>query len=137
MTMKYLNTILGAVVGLFTAQKLEASAWRVFGPFLRWAFEPFKGYAERMFVLSVTPMNRDAFGDLLDIRFQKIYQNTLRPLPDMIGEIYTMAGTNGRNNMMWSGVGALTDWEEFTGSIPYSAINQGYDVTMTPVEFAK
>ena len=48
-----------------------------------------------------------------------------------------MVGTNGRNNMTWSNVGTLTDWEEFTGTIPYSSINQGYDVTMTPVEFAK
>jgi hypothetical protein len=39
--------------------------------------------------------------------------------------------------MTWSNVGTLTDWDEFTGTIPYTSIAQGYDVTMTPVEFAK
>ena len=84
-----------------------------------------------------TPMTSGSFGDLLDPRFQRIFQDTYRKLPDMLGEVFTMVGTNGRNNMTWSNVGTLTDWEEFTGTIPYSSISQGYDVTMTPVEFAK
>ena len=84
-----------------------------------------------------TPMTSGSFGDLLDPRSQKILQDTYRQLPDMLGEVYTMVGTNGRNNMTWSNVGTLSDWEEFTGTVPYSSISQGYDVTMTPVEFAK
>src|SRR3990167_2404381 len=84
-----------------------------------------------------TPMTSGSFGDLLDPRFQKIYQDTYRQLPDMLGEVFTMVSTNGRNNMTWSNVGTLTDWDEFTGTIPYTSISQGYDVTMTPVEFAK
>ena len=84
-----------------------------------------------------TPMDSGSFGDLLDIRFQKIFVDTLKPLPDMLGEVYTMVPSNGRNNMTWSEVGTLTDWDEFTGTVAYSSLNQGYDVTMTPVEFTK
>ena len=83
------------------------------------------------------PHTSDNFGDLLDPRFQKIFVDTLKPLPDMLGEVYTMVPTNGRNNMTWSEVGTLTDWDEFTGSVSYSALSQGYDVTMTPLEFTK
>ena len=84
-----------------------------------------------------TPMTSGSFGDLLDPRFQKIFTDTLKPLPDMLGEVYTMVPSNGRNNMTWSEVGTLTDWDEFTGSVAYSSLSQGYDVTMTPVEFTK
>ncbi len=84
-----------------------------------------------------TPMTSGSFGDLLDPRFQKIFVDTLKPLPDMLGEVYTMVPSNGRNNMTWSEVGTLTDWEEFTGTVAFGSISQGYDVTMTPVEFTK
>ena len=84
-----------------------------------------------------TPHASENFGDLLDPRFQKIFHETLKPLPDMIGTIYTMVPTNGRNNMTWSEVGSLTDWDQFTGTVAYTSLSQGYDVTMTPVEFTK
>src|SRR3954470_23981358 len=84
-----------------------------------------------------TPMTSESFGDLLDPRFQKIFTDTLKPLPDMLGEVYTMVPTNGRNNMTWSDIGTLTDWDEFTGNVAYTSLSQGYDVTMTPVEFSK
>lgn len=84
-----------------------------------------------------TPMESGNFGDLLDPRFQKIFVDTLKPLPDMLGEVYTMVPSNGRNNMTFSEIGTLTDWDEFTGNVAYSSLNQGYDVTMTPVEWAK
>ena len=98
---------------------------------------PVARYAERLFVLGVTPMQSASFGDLLDPRFQKIFAEEQKQLKSMISEIYTVIPTNGRNNMTFSEVGTLSDWEEFTGKIPFSSINQGYDVTMTPVEFAK
>jgi phage major head subunit gpT-like protein len=84
-----------------------------------------------------TPMTSESFGDLLDPRFQKIYSDTFKQLPDTLGDVYTIIPTNGRNNMTFSETGTLSDWEEFTGTIPYSSISQGYDVTMTPVEFGK
>lgn len=76
-----------------------------------------------------------AFGDLLDPRFQKIFHGYLKTYPDMVGDFFTMTPHNGRNNMMWSDVGEVGDFEEFTGSIGYKSQSQGYDVTMTYVEF--
>jgi phage major head subunit gpT-like protein len=84
-----------------------------------------------------TPMTSNTFGDLLDPRFQKIFHDTYTQLPDALGDLFTMIPTNGRNNMTWSETGTLGDWDEFTGTIPYDSISQGYDVTMTPVEFGK
>jgi len=84
-----------------------------------------------------TPMTSGSFGDLLDPRFQKIFSDEKKQLKSMIAEIYTIVPTNGRNNMTWSETGTLSDWEEFTGTVAFSSINQGYDVTMTPLEFTK
>ena len=83
-----------------------------------------------------TPHVSTAFGDLLDPRFQRIFHEEKPAIPSMIGTIYTTVPSNGRNNMTWSEVGTLPDIEEFTGSVNYSSATQGYDVTMTPVEFA-
>ena len=82
------------------------------------------------------PHTSNSFGDLLDPRFQKIFYEQYKQLPDM-ADLYTDAGTNGRNNMTWSEVGTISDWEQFTGTIPYASQSQGYDVTLTPVEFAR
>ena len=84
-----------------------------------------------------TPMVSNSFGDLLDPRFQKIFYEEYNQLPDMIDTVFTMVGSNGRNNMTWSGVGTLTDWDDFTGTVSYGSNSQGYDVTMTPVEYTK
>lgn len=84
-----------------------------------------------------TPMLQTSFGDLLDPRFQKIFHEEKDQVPSMIGDIYTVVPHNGRQNMTWSEVGTLGDWDEFTGTVNYGSIAQGYDVTMTFVEFAK
>lgn len=82
-----------------------------------------------------TPHVSSAFGDLLDPRFQKIFEDQYKQLPDMLGKLFTMVSTNGRNNMTWSQVGTLPDFQEFTGLVNYSSQTQGYKTTGTPVEF--
>lgn len=76
------------------------------------------------------------FGDLLDPRFQKIYSEAYDQLPDMLHNLFTFVTTNGRNTMTWSSVGTLPDLSEFTGSVGYNSQAQGYDSTLTPLEFA-
>lgn len=76
------------------------------------------------------------FGDLLDPRFQKIFYDQYDQLPDMIPEIFGMVNQNGRADMRWSDVGAFGDWSEFTGTVQYDGLNQGYDTTATYLEFA-
>lgn len=81
------------------------------------------------------PHSSGAFGDLLDPRFQEIFYNEYEQLPDMLPNLYSFPPTNGRNNMTWSQVGTLPDFQEFTGTIQYSSQSQGYDTTSTPIEF--
>lgn len=83
------------------------------------------------------PHTEDNFGDLLDPRFQNIWEERLRQLDDRLGEVYTFVPHNGRQNMTWSEVGALGDWEQFTGSVNYDSQNQGFDVTATYLEFTQ
>ena len=78
-----------------------------------------------------------AFGDLLDVRFQEIFESAKQynELQSMLPKLYTMPAHNGRNDMRWSQVGTLPDFEEFTGNVSYTSQAQGYDTTMTFVEF--
>ncbi|MCK5610489.1 Mu-like prophage major head subunit gpT family protein [Candidatus Pacearchaeota archaeon] len=75
------------------------------------------------------------FGDLLDPRFQKIFFDKYNQLPDMLPSLFTFPGSNGRDTMTWSEVGAFGDWSEFSGQISYDSPAQGYDTTSTPLEF--
>ena len=83
-----------------------------------------------------TPHVSGSFGDLLDPRFQKIYQEWLSELPEKRTMLYSVAPTNGRSDMRWSQVGTMPEWSAFSGSVGYQSLNQGYDTTSTPVEFA-
>ena len=76
-----------------------------------------------------------AFGDLLDPRFQKVMQNWLKELPDTVPTLFTIVPTNDRNDMRFTQVGTLPDFDEFNGTVTYPSLNQGYDTTMTPLEF--
>ena len=78
-----------------------------------------------------------SFADLLDPRFQRIFNDERDQLPDMIPSLYSDAGTNGRNEMKWSEIGTVGDFIQFTGSVSYGSVNQGYDVTATPLEFTR
>jgi len=83
-----------------------------------------------------SPHISESFGDLLDPRFQEIFYEAYNQEPSMLGEFYNMVGTNSRNTMTWSQVGTLPDWSQFTGSTTYTDSVQGFDTTMTPLEFA-
>lgn len=82
------------------------------------------------------PHTSGSFGDLLDPRFQKIFYETYPQLPSMLGELYTMVSSNGRNDMRYSQVGTLPDWTAFSGTVNYESSSQGYDTVATPLEFA-
>ena len=83
-----------------------------------------------------TPATSEAFGDLLDPRFQRIFNDEYKQRPDMIPQIFGMPANNGRADTRWSQVGAFADWSEFTGSVGYDTVYQGYDTTATHVEFS-
>ena len=76
------------------------------------------------------------FGDLLRPDFEEIFDKEYNQLQSKLQDLYNMVPSNGRDIMKWSGVGTLKDFEQFTGSIQYQDQSQGYDTTMTPLEFA-
>lgn len=75
--------------------------------------------------------------DNLDPRFQRIFWEKYNEEPDMIPEIYGVVGHNGRNDMRWSEVGTLPDFTQFTGSVGYASVSEGYDTVLTFIEFAQ
>lgn len=83
------------------------------------------------------PVTSSGFGDLLDPRFQKIFDNRFSELPDMLGKFYTMVSNSPtKADYRVSQVGTLGDVPEFTGTVTYDDSAQGYDVTITPKEYA-
>jgi hypothetical protein len=84
------------------------------------------------------PSTSANFGDLLDPRFQRIFNEQVDrdQLDDMIPTIYGQPDDNGRADMRWSSVGAFGDFTQFTGNVTYDDVAQGYDVIQTHIEFA-
>ena len=82
------------------------------------------------------PHTKEAFGDLLDIRFQKIFDDNFPQLNDMLPEVFNFEPDNGRIDMRFSQVSGYTNIPKFSGSVTYQSATQGYDTTITPVEFA-
>ena len=76
------------------------------------------------------------FQDALDVRFEDIFWEEYNQLPDMLSRFYNFA-SNGRNDMRWSQVGTVSDFSEFTGTVDYGSMSQGYDTVLTPLEFTK
>ena len=84
-----------------------------------------------------TPHLSTGFADLLDPRFQKVFFEQYGQLPDMVPTLFNMTPHNNRNSMLFSQVGALGDWEDFGGTVLYDNMSQGYDTTVTYLEFVK
>jgi len=78
-----------------------------------------------------------AFGDLIDPRFQRIFNETKdrAQVKDMLPSLFGFPADNGRADMRFSSTGAFGDFSQFSGTVAYDDIFQGYDVTQTHVEF--
>ena len=85
------------------------------------------------------PSVSSAFADLLDPRFKKIFNDRYDQLPDRLSDFFDMvSGSDAptKDTYRLSQVGAFGDVPEFTGSVTYDDVNQGYDSTLTPKEYA-
>ena len=83
------------------------------------------------------PHSSGNFGDLLDPNFQVIFDDEYNQLMSKRGDLYGVVPSNGQRTMKWSEVGTLPDFVELDGSIDYASQNQGYDTTLTYLEFAR
>ncbi len=82
------------------------------------------------------PHTTGAFGDLLDIRFEKIFDDNFPQLNDMLPELYNSPPNNGQIDMRFSQGSGYGDIPKFNGTVTYQSAAQGYDTTITPLEFA-
>ena len=85
------------------------------------------------------PSVSSAFADLLDPRFKRIFNDRYDQLPDRLSDFYAMkSGTDAptKDTYRMSQLGAFGDVPEFTGSVTYDDVNQGYDSTLTHKEYA-
>jgi phage major head subunit gpT-like protein len=79
------------------------------------------------------------FADLLDPRFQKIFNDRYTQLEDRLGDFYDMvsgADAPTKDTYRMSQVGTFGDVPEFTGTISYDDVNVGYKSTLTHKEYA-
>lgn len=76
-----------------------------------------------------------SFGDLIDPRFHEIWDAEYPSHKDMISTFFRDEPSNGRDEMKFSSIGTMTDFEEFTGTVAYNAQFQGYDTRLIPLEF--
>jgi hypothetical protein len=79
------------------------------------------------------------FPDLLDPRFQKVFNGWLKELPDRIGDFYTRPSASSAPtpaDFRMSEINGFSDIPEFTGTVQYQDTSQGYDSTITYKEYA-
>jgi len=81
------------------------------------------------------PMTSGNFGDLIDKRVTKIFYEEYEQLPDRLPDLFSFEKSNDQYEI-WSGIGTLPDYDQFTGSVNYKTQNQGYKTTATHLEFA-
>src|SRR3990167_11027311 len=87
-----------------------------------------------------TPAISTNFTDLLDPRFKRIFNDRYKQLPDRLGEFFSMKSGSDfptKADARFSSVGTFDDVGEFSGSVSYDDVYQGYDVTLTHKEYAK
>jgi len=82
------------------------------------------------------PAVAEHFGDLLTPGFRKIFEDQFNQIASMLPDLYNMQSSD-KPEEKDSAVGGFGDFNEFTGTIGYDDVYQQYDVTYTPVEFAK
>lgn len=79
------------------------------------------------------------FPDVLDARFARIVDERYNELPDMIDTFFRQVGPGDspqKQDYRTSSVGEFGDIPEFTGSVSYDEVYEGYDGTITPREYA-
>lgn len=79
------------------------------------------------------------FPDVLDPRFAKYFNDRFKQLPDMVPRLYRVvdgADAPTKDTYRTSSVGTFGDLPEFTGTVTYDDVFEGYDGTITPKEYA-
>ena len=85
------------------------------------------------------PLRSTAFPDVLDPRFAVIFNDEFNMEPDRIGDFFSVISggeSPTKDTYRMSQMGTFGDVPEFTGSVIYDDVNEGYDTTLTHKEYA-
>lgn len=74
-------------------------------------------------------------GDVLDARFDNVWEERYDNQESYISKIYTITSTP-KEDMRFSEEGAFGDIPEFDGNVTYQQRYEGYDVIISPLEYA-
>jgi hypothetical protein len=85
------------------------------------------------------PATSGANPDLVDARFKRIYDDAYKQIADAVSKFYNMDGDLGpqKDTTRFSQMGTFGDFETFTGNVKYDDAYEGYDTTLTHVQYAK
>lgn len=81
------------------------------------------------------PIGSAQFIQLLEKKFNKVFENTIKEIPPMIDTLYTRTSSDSAWDEYFE-VGALGDIPEFNGALTYLSINPGYYTKIEPKEYA-
>lgn len=76
-----------------------------------------------------------SFADLVDRRVTKLFYDEYDQLPSRLSDLYSMESSSDQYEVM-SGIGALQNFAQFTGSVSYQSQSQSYDTRATHLQFA-
>ena len=82
-----------------------------------------------------SPATKGQWVDLIDKAVTKFFADEYKALPDRLAELFSMQSSSDAFEK-WSAGGALPNFTQFTGTVNYQNMAQGYDVTATHVPFA-
>lgn len=74
------------------------------------------------------------FADLLDARFTRIFDEEFTDVPEIIQKYYDVVQGQYATDR-YSSVGTFGDMQPFNGTVAYDEIYQGYDTSVTTLEF--
>lgn len=81
------------------------------------------------------PYTAGSFADLVDKRVTKIFYDQYKQLPSKKGDLFTVMKSTDQYET-WSEVGDLPEFEQFNGQVTYKDQTQGYETTVTHLQFA-
>ena len=81
-------------------------------------------------------LTQGSFADLLDPRFKRIWDERFTNVPDSISDLYNVI-EGSLNTERFSNIGTTGDMPLFNGTVTYDDVFQGYDTTVTPLEYAQ
>lgn len=79
-----------------------------------------------------------AHPDVITADMSEVFHERIPQIPSRISELYSMGGRGPRGDQVTdSSEGTMEDWGQFSGSVEYDDIFQGYDVTATHLSFVR